>query len=103
MRRTFKWKFPIHLQKKTFKENEIDVEKEYSVSESVGEAKSKCSLIFPLPVEESDHDLLILYINQSLMTATYGMMELNGFSFGMKAPEGLQPKGFESVLNLIPV
>ena len=33
------------------------------------------------------------------MTATDGMKELDGFSFGIEAPEGLQPKGFEIVWN----
>ena len=57
----------------------------------MGEAPSKTSLIFPLPVEESDPDLLISYVHQSLMTASDCMKDLDGFSFGIKAPEGLQP------------
>ena len=69
----------------------------------MGEAPSKPSLIFPLPVEENDPDSLISYVNQSLITASDGMKELDGFSFGIKAPEGPQPKGFESILNPIPV
>ena len=36
------------------------------------------------------------------MTALEGMKELDGFSFGIKAPDGLQLKGFESILHLIP-
>ena len=48
-------------------------------------------------MKESDPDSLISYVNQSLMTDTDGMKELDGFSFGLKAPEGLQPKGFESI------
>ena len=68
----------------------------------MGEAPSKLILIFPIPVEENDPDSLISYVNQSLMTATDGMKELDGFCFCIKVPEGLQPKGFESILNLIP-
>ena len=59
-------------------------------------------LIFSSPVEESDPDSLISNENQSLMTASDGMKELDGFSFGIKAPEELQPKGFESICNPIP-
>ena len=46
-------------------------------------------------MEESDCDLLTSYLNQSLMTASDGMN-------GIKAPEGLQPKGFESILHPFP-
>ena len=67
----------------------------------MGEAPLKPSLIFPLFWGESDHGLLISYVNQSLMTASDGMKELDGFSFGIKAPNGLQPKGFESILHPI--
>ena len=67
----------------------------------MGEASLKPLLIIPLHVEESDSDSLISYVNQSLMTAN-GMKELDGFSFGIKAPEELQPKGFESILHPIP-
>ena len=63
---------------------------------------SKPSLIFPLPVEESDPDSLISSVNQSLMTASAGTKELDGFSFGIKAPEDLQAKGFESIQNPVP-
>ena len=34
--------------------------------------------------------------------ASDGMKELDGFSFGIKASEGLQPKGLESIQNPIP-
>ena len=78
------------------------MEKEYSVSELMGEASLKPLLIFPLPLGENGHDSLILYVNQSSMRALDGMKELDGFSFGIKAPEGLQPKGFEIVLHPIP-
>ena len=53
-------------------------------------------------MKESDPKLLILYVNQSLMTASYGMKELVRFIFGVKAPERLQLKRFESVLHPIP-
>ena len=66
------------------------------------ETPSKPSLIFPLPVEESDPDLLISYVQQLLMSASEGMKELDWFSFDAKAPKWLQPKGFESILNPIP-
>ena len=59
-------------------------------------------LIFPLPLEESDLDLLISYVNQSLMIASCGTKELNGFSFGITAPKGLQPKVYESIMHLVP-
>ena len=36
------------------------------------------------------------------MIASAVMKELEGFTFGIKAPEGLQPKGFKSILNPIP-
>ena len=34
----------------------VDIEKEYHVSESMGEAPLKTSLIFPLPAKVSDND-----------------------------------------------
>ena len=80
----------------------IDIKKEYGISEVIGDTPSKPSIIFPLSVEESDPDSLISYVNQPLMTASDGMKELDGFSFGIKAPEELQPKGFESICNPIP-
>ena len=55
---------------------------------------SKLSLIFPIPVKESDPDSLILYVNQSLMTTSDGIKELDGSNFGTNAPEELQPKGY---------
>ena len=64
----------------------------------MGEAPSKPSLIFPLPVKESDPDSSISYVNQSLMTASDGMKVLS-----IKAPEELQQKGFESILHPIPL
>ena len=39
----------------------VDIKKECGVSESMGDTPSKSSLIFPLPVEESNPDLLISY------------------------------------------
>ena len=36
------------------------------------------------------------------MRASDGMHELDGLTFGVKPTEGLQPKGFESVLHWIP-
>ena len=57
------------------------------------------NLLFQLPVKESDTDSLISYVNEALVTASDGMKELYGFSYGIKAPEGLQPNRFESVLN----
>ena len=66
------------------------------------EAPLNYLLIFPLPLEESDHDLLISYVNQSLMKALNGLKEWDGFSFGINAPEGLQTKQFENVLHPIP-
>ena len=80
----------------------IDNKKEYCVSEATGDAPSKHLLVFPLPAEENNHYSLILYVNQSLMTASDGMRELDGFNFGIKAPFELQPKGFESIQNPIP-
>ena len=53
-------------------------------------------------MKESDHNSFILCINQSLVTASDGMNELDGFIFGIKACGELQPKGFESILNLTP-
>ena len=43
-------------------------------------------------MEESNHDSFLSYVNQSLMIASYG-------SFGIKSPEGLQPKGIQSILH----
>ena len=80
----------------------IDLKKKYDLSETMGEAPSKHSLIFPISVKESDLDSLISYVNQSMMTASDGMKELDGSSFGKKIPEELQPKGFESIQNPIP-
>ena len=65
------------------------------------EAPKKPSLIFPIPIEESDPDSLISSVNQSSMTASVGMKDLDGFSFGIKASEELQPKDFESIKNPI--
>ena len=93
---------PNIATKKGLKKVFVDTEKEYNVSESMGEAPLKPSLIFSLPLKEYDPDLLILYVHQFLMKASDGMKELDGFSFDIKTPEGLQPKGFESVLNTIP-
>ena len=74
---------------KELKEVVVDIKKEYDVSESMGEAPLKPLFIFPLPVDKSDPDLLISYLNQSLMTASDGMKERDEFSFGIKAPEEL--------------
>ena len=49
-----------------------------------------------------DPDWLISLVNQSLMTASDGVEEFDGFIFDMKALEGLQPKRFESILNAYP-
>ena len=54
-------------------------------------------------LKESDPDLLIPYLNQSLTRALDGMKELDGFTVGLKPTEGLQLKEFESVLHLIPL
>ena len=80
----------------------IDIKKEYGLSDTMGEAPSKPSLIFPIPVEESGTDSLISYVNQSLMTASDGMKKLDVLSFGAKLPEELQPKEFENVRNPTP-
>ena len=80
----------------------IDIKKEYGSSETMGDEPSKPSLIFPTPVEASNLDSLISYVNQSLMTASDGMEELDGLSFGTKTPEALQPKGSESIWIPIP-
>ena len=85
------------------KEGVVDTQKEQDVSESMGEVLLKPSLIFPMPLEESNPDLLILHVNQSMMTASDGMKELDGFNFSIKAPEELKLSGFESILHLIPV
>ena len=69
----------------------------------MGEVPLKTLFIFLLPLEGSDHVLLISYVNQSFMTSSDGMKGLDGLSFVIKAPEGLQPKRFESVLHLTPV
>ena len=53
---------------KALKEVVLDIEKEYGVSDSIRKTPSKPPLIFPLPVEVSDPDLLISYVNQSWMT-----------------------------------
>ena len=53
-------------------------------------------------MELSDPDFLISFVNKSLMTDSDDMKELDKFSFGTKAPAGLQPNGFESVKNQIP-
>ena len=53
-------------------------------------------------LEGSDPNSLVLYVSHSLMRTSGGMKELDGYTFGVKAPEGLQPKGFESVLHTIP-
>ena len=66
---------------KELKEVVVDIEKEYVVFESMGEAPLKPLLIFPLPVEESD----ISYVKQSLMKASNHMKEMDGFSFGLKS------------------
>ena len=46
MRRMFKWKFPMWLLKKEFKEAVTDTKKECGVSETMREAPLKHSLIF---------------------------------------------------------
>ena len=92
---------PNAATEKEMKENVVDIEKEYGVSQ-YGRSTIEALLIIPLPVKESDHDLLISYVNQSLMKTSDDMKELDGFCFGIKAPEGLQPKRFEFVLHPIP-
>ena len=57
--------------------------------------------MFPLPLNESYPDSLISYVNQSFIRASYGTKESDGFCLGMKAPEGMQSKGFESILHPI--
>ena len=54
---------PNAANEKELKEVVLDIEKEYGDSESMGEVSLKPLLIFPLPVEESDHGLLILYVD----------------------------------------
>ena len=66
------------------KEVVLDIEKKYGVTESVREAPSKPSLIFPLPVDKSDSDSLISYVNQSLMTSSDGTKEVEWISFWYK-------------------
>ena len=90
---------PNAATEKELKEVVVDIEKEYDVSESMGEVPLKPLLISPLPLEESDHDSLISYVNYSLMKATYGMKELDGFSFGITATKGLQPKECDRLLH----
>ena len=68
----------------------IDLKKEHGLSETMREAPSKSSLIFPMPVKQSNPDSSILFVNQSLMTASDDMKELDGSSFGTKIPEELQ-------------
>ena len=80
-------------------EEKFDLKKECGLSETMREAPTKPSLIFPTPVEESNSDLLISYENQSFIAASDDMKELNGSSYGMKTPEELQPKGVKSVQN----
>ena len=75
---------------KKLKEVVVDIEKEYDVSESIREAPLQPLLIFPLHLEENEPYLLISYVNQSLRTVSNSMKELDGFSFGIEAPEGLQ-------------
>ena len=98
----------------------VEIPKEYGVSEvSLGLEKEDKSTVkvltiaeredeqihllstFLIHLKESDHDLLIACINQSLIVASGGLKEFNGFNFGVKPPEGLHPKGFESVFHPI--
>ena len=81
---------PNAATEKELKEVVVDIEKEYEPS-----------LMFPLDLEESDPDSLISYVNQLFMRASDGMKQLDGFSFGVKAPKGLQQKGFKSALHPI--
>ena len=55
----------------------LDAEKEYSVSETIRETPLKPSLIFPIPVEESNTESLISYVNQSSITASDVMKVLD--------------------------
>ena len=75
---------PNAATEKELKEVVVDIEKTYNNFESMGEAPIKPMFIFPLSLEQSDHDLLMSYVNQSLITASDGMKELDGFSFGIK-------------------
>ena len=68
----------------------IDSKNDYGVSELMREAPSKPTLNFSILVGENNPKLLISYLNQSLMTASDGMKELDGSSFGTKIPEELQ-------------
>ena len=52
------------------------------------------SLIFPIPVKESNLNSLMSYVNQTLITISDGMKELDGSNCDKKKPEQLQPKGF---------
>ena len=72
----------------------VDNDKEYVVSEVMGEAPLKPLLTFPIPLKESGPISLTLYLNKSLMRASDGMKELDTFTFGVKLTEGRQPKGF---------
>ena len=71
---------PNAASEKKLKEVVVDIEKEYGVSESMGEAPSKPSLTFLLSMEMSDSESLISYVNYSLITASDGMMESDRFS-----------------------
>ena len=61
----------MQLPKKELQEVVVDKEKEYGVSESMKEAPLNSSLIFPLPLKESDLPLLISYVNQSFDNIRY--------------------------------
>ena len=53
-------------------------------------------LIFPVTLDESDPDSLCSYLSHLLIRALEGVKELDAFMFGLNAPEGWQPEGFES-------
>ena len=79
---------------KEVKEIIVDIEKEYNVSESMGNWFFHFVLRRVILIYWS-------YVNQSVISASDRMKDLDGFSFGIKAPEELQPKEFESILNPI--
>ena len=81
----FQMEVPSVDTEKELKEDVVDSKKEYGVFESMGEVPLKPLLIFSLHVKESDHDLLIFFVDQSLMTASDGIKKLDGFNFLCKS------------------
>ena len=92
LKKVIQMKAPNAATEKESNDVAVDDEKEHDVSETEKEVPLKASLICPLPLKESDPDLLISHVNQLLARASAGKKEWDGFTYGVNPTGGLHSK-----------